>query len=134
MLAEDIAQEAAIKVLKAWSHHETRDKILTQPAYRNTIVKNCFLDHIKVRSRTSQGEVHLDVEWRGPAGAADDEDLRLAILSIEDDEHEMIILRYYSDLTIREAGTQLGLTPPQAYRLHDKALAHLAGLLDEGKG
>jgi DNA-directed RNA polymerase specialized sigma subunit len=45
----------------------------------------------------------------------------------------MILLRYYNGLTIREAGNQLGLSPAQAYRLHDKALASLAGLLDEGE-
>ena len=50
------------------------------------------------------------------------------MLSLEDDEQEMIILRYYHDLAIREAGTQLGLPPSQAYRLHDKALAHAASL------
>jgi len=36
-------------------------------------------------------------------------------------------------LTVKEAGTQLGLSASQAYRLHDKALAHLARLLDEGE-
>jgi len=45
----------------------------------------------------------------------------------------MIIFRYYSDLTIREAGSQLGLSPSQAYRLHDKVLAHLPEVLDEGE-
>jgi len=45
----------------------------------------------------------------------------------------MIILRYYQGLTIKDAGTQLGLSPSQAYRLHDKALAHLTGLLEERK-
>jgi RNA polymerase sigma factor (sigma-70 family) len=133
-LAEDIAQESAIKVYKAWPDEETRETILTQPAYRKTIVKNCFLDRIKVRSRTTQDEAELDVEWHGRAETGNDQDLRLAILSLEDNEQEMIILRYYHDLTIREAGTQLGLSPSQAYRLHDKALAHLAGLLDEGEG
>ena len=133
VLAEDIAQETAIKVYKAWPDEETRSKIITRPAYRNTIIKHCFLDHIKVRSRTNHGEVGLDVEWHHQTGTETDQDLRLAVLSLEDDEQEMIILRYYHDLTIREAGTQLGLPPAKAYRLHDKALARLAGLLDEGK-
>lgn len=133
VLAEDIAQEAAIKVYKAWPDEETRSKILTQPGYRNTIIKHCFLDHIKVRSRTNRSEVELDVEWHHQAGTETDQDLRLAVLSLKDDEQEMIILRYYHDLTIREAGTQLGLPTAKAYRLHDKALAHLAGLLEEGK-
>jgi len=59
--------------------------------------------------------------------------LRLAVLALGDMERDMIVLHYYHDLTIREAGSQLGLSQSQAYRLHDSALAHLAGLLDEGK-
>jgi DNA-directed RNA polymerase specialized sigma subunit len=55
------------------------------------------------------------------------------MLSLDDDEQDMIILGYYIGLTIREAGNQLGLSPAQAYRLHEKALARLAGLLDEGE-
>jgi len=133
MLAEDMMQETAIKVHKAWPNGETRSKIITSPAYRNTIVKHCFLDHIKVRSRTNQGEVELDIERHQQAGTETDQDLRLAVLSLKDDEQEMIILRYYYDLTIEEAGTQLGLPPSKAYRLHDRALAHLAGLMRERK-
>ncbi len=132
-LAEDIAQEAAAKVLKAWPDDETRDKILTQPAYVRTIVYHCFLDHIKVRSRTNNREVELDAERHDQAGGEIDHDLRRAVLSLDGDERDMIILRYYNGLTTKEAGSQLGLSASQAYRLHDKALAHLAGLLDEGE-
>jgi len=131
--AEDIAQEAAAKACKAWPDEETRDKILTQPGYTRAIVYHCFLDHIKVRSRTGNGEVELDVRRHDRAGSGIDYDLRMAVLSLDGDEREMIVLRYYNGLTTKEAGSQLGLSPSQAYRLHDKALAHLAGLLDEGE-
>jgi DNA-directed RNA polymerase specialized sigma24 family protein len=47
-LAEDIAQDAAVKVFKAWPDEETRSKILTQPGYVRAIVYHCFLDYIKV--------------------------------------------------------------------------------------
>jgi len=132
-LAEDIAQEAAVKVFKAWPHEETRNKILTKPGYARTIVYHCFLDHIKVRSRTSHRETELEIEQHDRADDGVDHDLRITVLSLDDDERDMIILRYYSGLTVKEAGTQLGLSASQAYRLHDKALAHLARLLDEGE-
>jgi len=131
-LAEDIAQDAAVRAFKAWPEEEMRGK-LTQPGYVRTIVYHCFLDHIKVPSRTSHGEVKLDVERHDQPGQEIDHDLRRAVLTLEDNERAMIILRYYEDLTIKEAGSLLGLPMAQAYRLHDKALAHLAGLLDEGK-
>jgi RNA polymerase sigma factor (sigma-70 family) len=132
-LAEDIAQDAAVKVFKAWPDEETRDKILTQPGYARTIVYHCFLDHIKVRSRTNHRETELEIERHDRAGDGVDHDLHIAVLSLDGNERDMIVLRYYSGLTVKEAGSQLGLSVSQAYRLHDKALAHLARLLDEGE-
>jgi RNA polymerase sigma factor (sigma-70 family) len=132
-LAEDIAQEAAAKVFKCWPDDETREKILTQPGYVRTIVYHCFLDHIKVPSRTNQREAELDIDRHDRGDYGIDHDLRMAVLGLDYHERDMIILRYYNGLTIKEAGSQLGVSESQAYRLHDKALSHLAGLLDEGE-
>ena len=121
----------AIKAFKAWATDEIRDKILTQPGYVRAMIKNAFLDHIKVPSRTNLGEVELDVERHSRPDTEMNQDLRLAVLSLEDDEFHMIIFRYYHDLTISEAGARLGLSASQAYQLHGKARAHLATLLNE---
>ena len=131
-LAEDIAQDAAVKAFKAWPDEETRDK-LAQPCYVRSIVYHCFLDHVKVPARTNYGEVEFDVERHDRLGREIDRDLRRAVLSLPDDERDMIMLVYYEDLTIKKAGRLLGLSKSQAYRLHDKALAHVAEQLDEGK-
>jgi len=132
-LAEDIAQEAAVKVFKAWPDDETREKILTCPGYVRTIVCHCFLDYIKVPSRTNHREAELDIERYDRDDGRTDHELRIAVRDLPGDEQDMIILCYYNDLTIKEAGSRLGLSLSQAYRLHDKALAHLAGLLHEGE-
>jgi RNA polymerase sigma factor (sigma-70 family) len=132
-LAEEIAQDAAIKLFKAWSRDALREKVLTSPAYVCTIVHHCYLDHIKVPSRTTRGEVELDVARLGELRTEGDSDLHVAVLSLERSEQQMITMRYYDDLTIKEAGRQLGLSYPQAYRLHTRALAHLRELLDEGE-
>jgi DNA-directed RNA polymerase specialized sigma24 family protein len=65
-LAEDIAQDTVVKVYKAWTSEEKRNKILTQPAYVRKIVKNCFLDYAKgplpdqrARSRTRRRAARL---------------------------------------------------------------------------
>jgi len=132
-LAEDIAQEAAIKVFKAWDDEIKRSKFLIT-GYVCTTVRNCYLDHIKARSRTNRGEVELDPDRHDRSGTSGDyDDMRGAVRSLDGDEHLMIVLKYYYGLTIRDAGRQLGLSYPQACRLHTKALAHLAGLLNEGE-
>jgi RNA polymerase sigma factor (sigma-70 family) len=132
-LAEDIAQEAAVKVFKAWPDEETREKILTLSGYVRTIVYHCFLDHIKVPSRTNHREAELDIERYDRDDDRIDHELRMAVLSLDGAERDMIILCYYNGLTVKEAGSRLGLSMSQAYRLHDKALANLEGLLDEGE-
>jgi RNA polymerase sigma factor (sigma-70 family) len=132
--AEDIAQEAAIKVFKAWNDEPKRGKILTSPGYTGRIVRNCYLDYIKGHSRTNQSEVELDPIRHDRSGISEEhDDVRSAVLSLEGDQHLLIILNFYYGLTIKEAGRQLGLSSPKAYRLHAKALAQLAGLLNEGE-
>jgi RNA polymerase sigma factor (sigma-70 family) len=132
-LAEDIAQEAAVKVWKAWPDDRKRILILTHSGYVRAIVQRCFLDHIRARARMNTREVELDIERNDRPNGEIDHDLRRAVLSLDGDGRDMILLRYYNGLTTKEAGSQLGLSKSQAYRLHDKALAHLAELLDEGE-
>jgi len=129
-LAEEMAQEAAVKVFKAWSDDKMRYLVLNQPGYVSAIVRNCFLDHVRA-NKARKREVEFDAERHSRATRGPDQDLRFAVLSLDDDERDMIILRYYEDLTTKEAGSRLGLPRWQAYRLHDKALAHLARLLGE---
>src|SRR5262249_35315606 len=79
-LAEDIAQEATLKFFKAWANEEMRGKILTQPGYIRTTIYHCYLDHIKVPSRTNLREAAFDVARHDRSGTEIDHDLRLAVL------------------------------------------------------
>jgi RNA polymerase sigma factor (sigma-70 family) len=128
-LAEEIAQDAATRICKAWRKKEKRDRIRTQTAYCWAIVRNCFRDYIRARDRARQGEAELHAGRYGQADPGLVQDVRFAILSFEDTEQDLIISVWYKGLTIGEAGTQLGLPGHQAYRLHTRALAKLAGLL-----
>jgi RNA polymerase sigma-70 factor, ECF subfamily len=132
--AEDIAQEAAFKVFKTWDTEEIRRAVFENPGYLRAIIRNCYLDYIKVRSRTNHGEAELDLTRHDRAGIENDREVRLAVLNLEDNERDMIVLRWYGGLTIKEAGTRLGLSASRAYRLHEKAVAHLAELLNENEG
>lgn len=130
--AEDIAQEAAVRIFKAWTSEDLRCKITANPGYACRVVVNCYIDYARVPSRTRRSEVAFNDERHGKAGYLPDDDLRIAVLSLAEDERDAIIFRYYHGLTFAEAGTQLGISPSQARRLHKKALTNLAGLLDEG--
>lgn len=136
-LAEDIGQEAVIKLVKAWRSEDMRSKILTSPAYVRRVVINTYLDYIKARSRAGRDEVAYDDEvgystaLHDPAGTTGDHDLRLVIQQLDSDQRDMVLAHYYYGLTIEEAGRQLGYSPSMAYRLHKKALASMEGQLRE---
>jgi RNA polymerase sigma factor FliA len=53
------------------------------------------------------------------------ERVRRAIASLPEKERQVVEQHYYGDSSFREIGTELGLSGPWAYRLHEKALAAL---------
>jgi len=133
-MAEDIAQEAAVRIFKAWASEDLRGKIIASKGYACRIITNCFLDHVRVPARAGRDQVEFDETLHDGPDSTVDDDLRHAVLSLSQGERDVILFRYYHDLTFAEAGHQLGISPSQARRLHIKALASLAGLLHEGKG
>ncbi|WP_424533709.1 RNA polymerase sigma factor [Sphaerisporangium viridialbum] len=123
-LAEDIAQEACLKIMRAWPKKPQRDSIITSPGYVVTIVKNACRTHWKAHSRRNEFETSLEPEC-DPEFKDADVTLRDLLVDLPEDEHAMLILRYYEGETILEAGRQLGLSRDRAYRLHDRALETL---------
>jgi len=129
-LAEDIAQDASLKIMRAWPNNWQRDMIITSRAYVFTIVLNAFRSHQKVPSRTKKFEVPLepkhDVVFQDT-----DAELRELLVGLPDDERALLILRYYFGETIVEAGHKLGLSRDGAYRLNQKAFVSLRTLLKD---
>jgi RNA polymerase sigma factor (sigma-70 family) len=129
-IAEDIAQEAAIKIFKSWADETQREKILGSWSYVARVVLNCYLDFKKVKSRTNEREEEftderLNVEAEPGSGL----EVRQALLHLPERERDMLFLTYYSGLTKTEAGRQLGISPSSASRLHQRALRSLETLL-----
>ena len=101
---EEIAQEAVIKLFKAWTNESLREKILASPSYVGRLVLNCYLDHKKVKSRTSECEVefteeHHHVEVKYGSGL----EVRQALRRLREAERHMLFLTFYCGLTRTEA-------------------------------
>ena len=89
-----------MKIFKAWaSDEDLRGKIIANSGYACRIVTNCYLDHTRVPSRAGRDEVPFDAWRHGRAGTRPDDDLRIAVLSLAENERDVIIFRYYHDLT-----------------------------------
>lgn len=129
-LAQDIAQDASVKIMKAWPDSRQRAAIITSPGYVRQIVVNAFRSHLKNLSRTNKREVPFIAEQdKANTGSADIE-LRMAILELPENERTLLILRY-EGYTILEAGRLLGLSRDQAYRLNEQAKRSLDDLLKD---
>jgi DNA-directed RNA polymerase specialized sigma24 family protein len=128
-LAEDIAQDASERILRAWPDPRKRDVIRSSPGYVYGIVRNAHSSYWKGRSRTNRSEVPLDAE-RDDREVKPDLELRMAIRQLPHEQFTIIYLRYIG-LTIVEAGKAMELTRDEAYGLHSKAKRSLEDLLKD---
>jgi RNA polymerase sigma-70 factor (sigma-E family) len=120
--AEDIVQTALLKCHRSWRRVQRAD----QPeAYVYRVLVNTFRD---ARSRRWTGEVPMD-------DLPDDDhepdqltglEVRRALASLSPDHREVLVLRYFADLSEAETARALGIPPGTAKSRTARALAALS--------
>jgi len=109
-VAEDVVQES---LLRAWASRGSLTDTEAAKPWLLTIVRR---EHARLYERKRHGTVSVDelVESESAelAAAADQEttDVRRAILALEDDYREPLVLQVLMGLTTQEIADQLGLT------------------------
>lgn len=109
-VAEDVVQEA---LLRAWASRDSLTDTRAAKPWLLTIVRR---EHARLYERKRHDTVRVDelVECESAelAAAADQEttDLRRAILALEDDYREPLVLQVLMGLSTQEIASQLGLT------------------------
>jgi RNA polymerase sigma-70 factor (ECF subfamily) len=127
--AEDATHDAA---LTAWRHlGELRDPAKFQ-AWFGRIVVNACRDRLRARRRRPV-HVELDPELSTPDandGLARRDALAVAIRSLSADHREVVVLRFYADLTVEQVAARTGVGAGTVKsRLH-YALRHLRAAVD----
>jgi RNA polymerase sigma-70 factor (ECF subfamily) len=106
--AEDATHDAA---LTAWRHlGELRDPARFQ-AWFGRIVVNACRDRLRARGRRPV-HVELDPELSNPDandGLARRDALAVAIRSLSADHREVVVLRFYADLTVDQVAARTGV-------------------------
>ena len=120
--AEDIVQTALLKCHRAWRRVQRAD----QPeAYVYRVLVNTLRD---ARSRRWTGEVPTGE--LPDAGREDDHltglEVRRALASMTHDHREVLVLRYFADLSEAETAKALGIPPGTAKSRASRALAALS--------
>jgi len=138
-VAEDLASEVFLQALRSIGRYRYRGIPLVAWLYR--IARNVTADHLHLRA--SRPTVPLANESRHPsltspdgADAADNvHDVRSAIRRLTDDQQQVIILRFFHDLSHEETAEALGKRPGAVRVLQSRALAALRRQMQpEGSG
>ena len=110
--AEDITQEAFLRFLEDHSYREM-GKCL---AYLYTIARNLCTDYYRKKK-----EMPLPCDYELPGEDEQDGliqmmELRKAVNRLEEEEQELILLRYVNDVPINDIGRILGISRFAVYR------------------
>lgn len=125
-LAEDICQDVFVKVMEKYDSFDESKASLSTWIF--TIARNTLIDYY--RGRKVFEEVSEDIE----ASFEIDEDicnnetldeLANALKKLEERERDIVILRYYSGLTLKDIAAKIGISYAYVKILHNKAIGEL---------
>lgn len=133
--AEDIAQQAFLKVLEAAPRYQPTARFST---YLYGVVTRLCLDHIR-KNRPMTVEDLRDVpspplRTDGPSVAERDEAIRKALDGLPANQRTAIVLRHYEELSYRDIASILETSEKAVERLLSRARGalegHLAGVIE----
>lgn len=135
-LAEDLTQEC---YARAWQRIDSLREAASLRSWLLTIARNELLQHARGRGPEPTGlEATAEMAGGGfspeeeAAAAQRDGHLHRAVLRLEPDLREAIVLHYFQDLSFREVGAVLGMPAGTAKSRVNRALDRLRGMLREG--
>ena len=129
--AEDVCSSAMLKIVRGLPTFDPEKSSLSTWIY--TIVRNTLTDHY--RSRRSHEELGEDIPYEGDdfeeiLQEARLEELAAALEKLPQRERDVIILHYYSGISLREISEAIGMSYSNMKIIHRKALAGLKKHLD----
>lgn len=130
--AEDVVQAALLKCYRSWRKVSRADH---PDAYVHRVLVNTLAD---ARRRRWNGE--LPTEALPDKAAAHDETwasgiaVRHALARMRPEQREVLVLRFWADLSERDTAAALGVAPGTVKSRISRALAALAPLVEETDG
>jgi RNA polymerase sigma-70 factor (ECF subfamily) len=123
--AEDIAAQCFVKAIAGIGGYAYRGKPMVAWLYR--IAGNLIADYVK-QARRHQPETAAPTEallQLGPETALENIDLRRALDVLKRNQRDVVILRFYMSLSIREVASILGKSEAAVHSLQVRALETL---------
>ena len=135
--AEDAVQEA---LARAWERSERGERIESLPGWVMTVAMNLVKSGFRTRMRERRARARLRDPLGGvsiPAALArsnDVLDVRRALSTLTHRQRQMVVLRYYLDLDVREVARALGVDEGTVKTTLHRARRKLGQALGEDPG
>jgi RNA polymerase sigma-70 factor (sigma-E family) len=132
--AEDAVQSSLVKAMGAWQRVAGQERWRQQAYVRQIVVNTCRSGWRKWGARVSVGDMPELVQQPATDAVDDRELVRQALDSLPARQREVLLLRYYEDLSEAEIATRLGCAPGTVKSSAARALRALRDMLPEYVG
>lgn len=130
-LAQDLTSEVFLKIYKKLDSYDEEKASIGTWIY--TIANNTVIDYFRTRKVTE--EVPEEV---ASMDEVDEEIMRedmlkslaIALKKLSEKERDVIILRYYDDMSLKDISEKMGISYAYAKVLHAKAISNLRESID----
>ena len=128
--AEDLLQQALVKVARRWQHITDEPERYTRTALSRLATDRWRRSRVRVAEVTDDGFDHLDVVAADQLAGIEVRDALWAVLrQLPPRQRAVIVLRYLDDLTETETANALGIPVGTVKSAHSRALTRLRDLL-----
>ncbi len=139
LLAQDITSQVFLRVLEAIQHERTWEISFSGWLYR--IAHNLVVDHYRLHGRTSQVPLDelepLSSAAESPHHAAEraltEDDLRLAINRLTDEQAQVVTLRFLEGLSVSQVAEAMGKSEGAIKTMQYRAVMSLRRILEESQ-
>ncbi len=129
--AEDAVQSSLVKAMGAWPRVANQERWRQQAYVRQIVVNTCRSGWRKWGSRVTVGDMP-EIAQLPATDAVDDRELvRQALARLPARQRQVLLLRYYEDLTEAEIAERLGCAPGTVKSSAARALRTLRDMLPE---
>jgi RNA polymerase sigma-70 factor (sigma-E family) len=132
--AEDAVQSSLLKAMGAWPRVADQERWRQQAYVRQIVVNTCRSSWRKWGSRVSVGDLPEIAQVPATDMVDDREVVQQALARLPARQRQVLLLRYYEDLTEAEIAMRLGCAPGTVKSSAARALRALRDILPEYSG
>lgn len=125
-LAEDLCSDVFVKILAKYDSFDADKASLSTWVF--TIARNTLIDYYRGRKVYEEVPEDMSADFDIDENICNEEtleELATALKKLDERERDIVILRYYSGITLKEIAQKLNISYAYVKILHNKAIGNL---------